>query len=107
VLAGLTTVLSLWHLHGPIEVLPVALASIAAAITGLWGWQENWVRFAAIAEALQSELVKFETRPGDAYRNDLDEARALDNFVVRIEALASNEVAAWNAGQASVEGEPE
>ena len=47
---------------------------------------------------------------GDAYRTDLDQARAFDNFVIRIEALASNEVAGWHSRQASrgsVEYEPE
>ena len=74
VLAGLTPVLALGE-KGPelVQVLPAALASVFAAIVGLWSWQENWVRFAATAEALKSELVKFQTRTGEAYGASLDE----------------------------------
>ena len=100
VLAGLTPVLALGE-KGPelVQVLPAALASVFAAIVGLWSWQENWVRFAATAEALKSELVKFQTRTGEAYAVSLDEETVLNNFVVRIEGLASGELAAWGARQ--------
>ncbi len=94
VLAGLTPVLALWK-FGRYDVLPAALASVLAAVVGLWSWQENWVRFAATAEALKSELVRFQTRTGEAYGAGLDEEAVLNNFVVRIEGLASGELAAW------------
>ena len=100
VLAGLTPVLALWEKGSElVQVLPAAIASVAAAVIGLWGWQENWVRFAATAEALKSELVKFQTRTGDAYGTSLDEETVLNNFVARIEGLASGELAAWGARQ--------
>jgi hypothetical protein len=100
VLAGLTPVLALWEKASELaQVLPAALASVFAAIVGLWSWQENWVRFAATAEALKSELVKFQTRTGEAYGASLDEETVLNNFVVRIEGLASGELAAWGARQ--------
>lgn len=100
VLAGLTPVLALWQkVPEHYQVLPAAIASVAAAIIGLWSWQENWVRFAATAEALNSALVKFQTRTGEAYGPSLDEETALNSFVVRIEGLASGELAAWGARQ--------
>ena len=98
ILAGLTPVLALWEFER-YDVLPAALASVLAAIIGLWAWQENWVRFAATAEALKSELVKFQTRTGEAYGVGLDEETVLNNFVARIEGLASGELAAWGARQ--------
>jgi hypothetical protein len=76
------------------------MASVVAAIIGLWGWQENWVRFAATAETLKSELVKFDTRTGP-YSSSLNEEMVLDSFVARIESLASNEVAAWSDNQSA------
>ena len=87
VLAGLTPVLALWE-KAPelVQVLPAAIASIAAAIIGLWSWQENWVRFAATAEALKSELLRLQTRTSEAYEIRLDEETVLDNFVARIKA---------------------
>ena len=111
VLAGLTPVLALWEkvVPEPFQVLPAAVASVAAAIIGLWSWQENWVRFAATAEALKSALVKFQTRTGEAYGASLDEETVLNNFVVRIEGLASGELAAWGARQSqrdSLQSEP-
>ena len=100
ILAGLTPVLALWEKGSElVQVLPAAIASVAAAIIGLWSWQENWVRFAATAEALKSELVKFQTRTGEAYAVSLNEETVLYNFVVRIEGLASGELAAWGARQ--------
>ena len=104
VLAGLTPVLALWKFFDRYDVLPAAIASVLAAVIGLWGWQENWVRFAATAEALKSELVRFQTRTGEAYGFGLDEETVLDNFVARIEGLASGELAAWGARQSR--GEP-
>ena len=98
ILAGLTPILALWEFDR-YDVLPAALASVLAAVIGLWGWQENWVRFAATAEALKSELVKFQTRTGEAYAASLDEETVLNNFVIRIEGLASGELAAWGARQ--------
>ena len=100
VLAGLTPVLALGE-KGPelVQVLPAALASVFAAIVGLWSWQENRVRFAATAEALKSEIVRFQTRTSEAYGVGLDEETVLNNFVARIEGLASGELAAWGARQ--------
>ncbi len=99
VLAGLTPVLALWEFFDRYDVLPAALASVLAAVIGLWGWQENWVRFAATAEALKSELVRFQTRTGEAYGVGLDEETVLNNFVVQIEGPALGELAAWGARQ--------
>jgi hypothetical protein len=94
ILAGLTPALALWKFER-YDVLPAALASVLAAVIGPWSWQENWVRFAATAEALRSELVKFQTRTGEACGASLDEETVLNNLVVRIECLASGELAAW------------
>jgi hypothetical protein len=92
-LAALTPVLILWTDLSPVlQALPAALASVSAALVGIYGWQENKARFAFTAEALKSERVKYETRTGD-YRGD--SSRALSRFVNRIEAIAMAETAEW------------
>jgi hypothetical protein len=53
---------------------------------------------------------KWKRKYGDAYSTSLDEERALDNFVARIEGLAAGEVAAWGARQSRrkvAQSEPE
>jgi Protein of unknown function (DUF4231) len=93
VLAAITPVLILWtNLSVVLQALPAALASVAAALAGIYGWQENKARFSYTAEALKSERIKYETRTG-LYRGD--PARALGRFVTRIEAIAMNETSEW------------
>jgi hypothetical protein len=92
-LGAITPVLILWtELSLVLQALPAALASVSAALVGVYGWQENKARFSYTAEALKSEQVKFETRTG-VYRGD--PARALSRFVARIEAIAMAETSEW------------
>ncbi len=109
-LAALTPVLILWTDLSPVlQALPAALASVSAALVGIYGWQDNKARFAFTAEALKSERVRYETRTG-AYRGD--SSRALSRFVARIESLAMAETAEWRSsfvesGHAADEPAPE
>jgi hypothetical protein len=81
--------------HNPILVaIPAALASVVAAINGIFKWREDGVRFGYIREALKSELIKFKTRTAE-YGTDLTDEQALDKFVTRIEQLAMSEVTEW------------
>ncbi len=92
-LAALTPVLILWtDLSVVLQALPAALASVSAALVGIYGWQDNKARFAFTAEALKSEKIKYETRTG-VYRGD--PARALSRFVNRIEAIGMAETTEW------------
>ncbi len=92
-LGAITPVLILWtDLSVVLQALPAALASVSAALVGIYGWQDNKARFAFTAEALKSEKIKYETRTG-AYRGD--STRALNRFVGRIEAIAMAETAEW------------
>ena len=98
VLSGLTPVLILWSdLPKPIQALPAALAAIAAGLNGIFQWKEGYVRFAYTGEALKSELLKFKTQTTKDYRASLEEQRALENFVARVEFLLLNEVSDWRA----------
>lgn len=108
ILGGLTPVLALWseEVSRGVQALPAALAAIVAGISGFWRWQENWIRFGYTAEALKSELVKFETRATEAYRASLNEEQALENFVIRIEDLAIGEVSEWRTRLSQTESKP-
>jgi hypothetical protein len=100
VLTALTPVLILWtDLPKPFQALPAALASIAAGLSAVFRWRENWVLRAHTSEALKRELVKFKARASENYSAALDQQKALDNFVNRIENLSMNEVSEWRVLQ--------
>jgi hypothetical protein len=95
-LSGLTPILILWS-DDPAgwTALPAALAAIAIGLLGIFQWKENYVRFAYVSEALQSEKNKFVTRTTTDYDKSLSEYEALSNFVTRVESLVMSEVSDW------------
>jgi len=72
------------------------LAAIAVGLVGVFQWQQNWVRFASTSEALKSELIRFETRTSPAYRPEVTDDVAIDNFVQAVEALVLSETSGWH-----------
>jgi hypothetical protein len=44
-------------------------------------------------------MVKFNTRTSEKYMADLDDQKALSNFVTCIESLSMNEISEWRALQ--------
>lgn len=100
VFGGLTPILILWgEVPKPIQALPAALAAVSAGLVGIFQWQQDWARFSDTAEALKSELIKYETRTSAEYAAVLENAVALDNFVQRIETLALTETRSWHSQQ--------
>jgi Protein of unknown function (DUF4231) len=96
VLGALTPVLILvTDLPKWAQALPAAVASMAAGLSSVFHWQENWVRRASTLEALRAELLKYKTRTSSAYSSNLDEQSALDNFVTSVLNLTLNELASW------------
>jgi hypothetical protein len=95
-LSALTPVLILWsEIPKPLQALPAGIASIAAALSAVFRWRENWVLRAHTSEALKRELVKFKARASEAYQVDIEDQKALNNFVTRIESLSMNELSEW------------
>src|SRR5688572_16099856 len=72
---------------GPAAV--AALTAIIAALSGLYRWQENYLRFAATAEALKSENAQYVTRSASA---SPDAEKDLSDFRGRAEDLLMREV---------------
>lgn len=102
VLAAMTPVLILvsgtpkW-----IQAFPAAAASIASAFLGTFHWRENFLRFANTAEALRSEKVRYDARVGSLYGGRVDDAKAFDTFVQRMEDIISSETAEWRTAYTS------
>ena len=102
VLAAMTPVLILvsgtpkW-----IQAFPAAAASIASALLGTFHWRENFLRFANTAEALRSEKVRYDARVGSLYGGSVDDAKAFDTFVQRMEDLISSETVEWRTAYTS------
>ena len=95
-LSGLTPILILWSKEpNAWTALPAALAAIATGLLGIFQWKENYIRFAYVSEALQSEKIKFQTRTTTNYDDKLEEHEALANFVTHVEDLVMSEVADW------------
>jgi hypothetical protein len=98
VLAAMTPVLILvsgspkW-----IQAFPAAAAAIASALLGTFHWRENFLRFANTAEALRSEKVRYDARVGSLYGGSVDDAKAFDTFVQRMEDLISSETVEWRS----------
>jgi hypothetical protein len=100
VLSALTPVLILWsEVPKPLQALPAAIASIAAALNAVFRWRENWVLRAHASEALRRELVKYKARVSEKYQADLADQTALNNFVTCIESLSMNELSEWRVLQ--------
>jgi hypothetical protein len=95
VLSGITPILLLLTNSKVAQAIPPAIASILAGLLSVCQFNDHWLRRSTAAEALKSELTKFETRSGDLYGNDVDEAEALEHFVLRIESIAADEVFQW------------
>ena len=94
-LSGVTPILILATNLKLLQAIPPALASILAGLAGVYQFNEHWMQRSSTAEALKSELVKFETRTGKDYSDALSEAEVIQNFVLRIEAIQTDAVAQW------------
>jgi hypothetical protein len=81
-----------------------ALAAIAAGIGHIFRWREDGVRQTSLAQAIRSQLWRYETRAGD-FGSTLDESQALDQLVVRIDGLNLQSLARWSSAQLA-EGQP-
>jgi hypothetical protein len=75
-----------------------AIAAIAAGLTHIFRWREEAVRYTSLAEAIRSELWRFQTRSGD-FGGGLSDEQALDRLVVRVDQLNVQSVSRWSSSQ--------
>jgi hypothetical protein len=75
--------------------LPPAVSAIVAGLNAIYHWRENWVSRAVALEALQSELFKFRTRTSEFYSPKVEQQKALDNFVQRVDRISQEELGSW------------
>jgi hypothetical protein len=96
VFSGLTPLLILIDgFPKPLQALPAAAAGMLAGILATFRLQDNYTRFAYTLEMLKSEKFRFETRSTKDYGVNVDDQKALERFVHRMEELIINEVADW------------
>src|SRR6266550_2854830 len=75
-----------------------ALAAVAAGLGHIFRWREDAVRFTNLAEAIRSQLWRYQTRAGE-FVSLLDDGQALDRLVVNVDGLNLQSVARWSAAQ--------
>ena len=75
-----------------------ALAAVAAGLGHIFRWREEGVRYTNLAEAIRSQLWRFETRTGE-FGGALDDGQALDQLVVNVDGLNLQSVARWSSAQ--------
>jgi hypothetical protein len=77
-----------------------AIAAIAAGVNSVFRWREDGVRYTSLAEAIRSQLWRFQTRAGE-FGGALSDDAALDRLVTRVDELNLQSLARWTAAQAA------
>ena len=102
ILGGLTPILILCKdIPDPLQALPSTLASIIAGLSHVFRLHNNYTRFGYTAEILKTEKLMFETRAAKIY--DLEEKKALRNFILQIENIIRQETSEWRKLRETVE----
>jgi len=78
-----------------IGLASILVAGIASILT-LYKFQENWIEYRTLSEALKYEKFLYLTKAG-VYRN----ATSFPDFVERVEGILSKENAKWSAQNTS------
>jgi hypothetical protein len=104
-LAAITPCLIFLATHNPtngvlnwLQIFFPALAAVCAGIGHIFRWREDGVRYTSLAEAIRSQLWRYQTRSGE-YGPPLDDAQALDQLVVHVDTLNLQSVARWSSAQ--------
>jgi hypothetical protein len=73
-------------------------AAICAGLSHIFRWREDAVRHTALAEAIRSQLWRYQTRAGE-FVPSLSDDEVLDRLVTRVDDLNLASVARWSAAQ--------
>jgi hypothetical protein len=94
--SGLTPILILWSdIPKAIQALPSALAAILAGLLATFRFQETYVRLGYAAEALKSELNKYETHAAKVCDPKADPEKSFGQFVQNMEKIILAERTDW------------
>ena len=75
-----------------------AIAAISAGLSHIFRSREDAVRYTTLAEAIRSQLWRYQTRAGE-FIASLSDEEALDRLVTRVDDLNLASVARWSATQ--------
>jgi hypothetical protein len=75
-----------------------AVAAISAGLSHIFRSREDAVRYTTLAEAIRSQLWRFQTRAGE-FLSSLSDDEALDRLVTRVDDLNLAAVGRWSAAQ--------
>jgi hypothetical protein len=81
-----------------LQLFVPAIAAIAAGLSHVFRWREDGVRYTALAEAIRSQLWRFETRAAEL-GIQLSEEQALDRLVTQVDELNLAAVKQWSSAQ--------
>jgi hypothetical protein len=77
-----------------VQLFGPALAAVSAGAGHIFRWREEGVRSTELAEAIRSELWKYQTRAG-AYTPAMADEMALGTLVSRVDDLNLKAVSRW------------
>lgn len=90
---------------GLLPAIVPALGATAASLLASFGVRERWIRSAATAELLKSELFLFQLKSTQIYARNAAPEDPAATFASRIEAIILGETEAWKLAASRLEKE--
>jgi len=78
-----------------LSAVPAAVVGMLAGMNGFFRFRENWIKNSNAAHALSIELIKYKAGTPPDYSANLEPQATLDNFMIRIEAIAESALTEW------------
>src|SRR5687768_11390972 len=78
-----------------LKALPATLAGIAAGLQGVFKFRERYLGFALAGELLKAEKLRFEVRAEALVPGNPDSAKAVEQFVKRVNRIVLAETEEW------------
>lgn len=95
ILSGAIPILIYTNVPNLLRAVPAAIVGILAGMNSFFRFRENWIKNSNAAHALSVELVKYKAGTPPDYSANLESQAGLDNFMVRIEAIAEAALNEW------------
>jgi hypothetical protein len=95
ILSGAIPILIYTNVPNLLRAVPAAVVGMLAGMNSFFRFRENWIKNSNAAHALSVEFVKYKAGTPPDYSDALEPQAALDNFMVRIEAIAEAALNEW------------